>query len=95
VAERRFCPDLCKLKMFYLYILKSEKFSSYYTGITGDLKNRLTKHNLGRVKSTKSKRPWLLVHTEEFATLSGARKRELFFKSQKKRATIETAIKHF
>ncbi|MDZ4665157.1 MAG: GIY-YIG nuclease family protein [Bacteroidota bacterium] len=67
--------------MTFVYILKSLKTSRYYYGSTNDLTNRLNLHNAGRVKSTKSFKPWILHYSEKFETISLARKRELFFKS--------------
>lgn len=67
--------------MFVTYILVSEKDGSYYYGHTKDLEKRLKSHNKGKVRSTKSKRPWKIHFTEEFQTKSEAYKREMFFKS--------------
>ena len=67
--------------MFSAYILRSEKAGSHYYGHSSDLKQRLERHNLGKVRYTKSKRPWILIHSEVFETKSEAYKRELFFKS--------------
>ncbi|MFZ9981924.1 MAG: GIY-YIG nuclease family protein [Cyclobacteriaceae bacterium] len=67
--------------MFYVYILQSEKTRTFYYGHTSDLDNRLKKHNEGKVKYTKSRRPWILIYSESFVTKSEAYKRELFFKS--------------
>jgi len=78
--------------MFYLYILKSQNFGTYYIGSTHDTEKRLKMHNSGFVKSTKNKRPWLLIYKEEFVALSEARKRELQLKSWKKRRAIESLI---
>jgi putative endonuclease len=36
---------------------------------------------MGRVKTTKSRRPVQVIYMEEFASYSEARKRELYFKS--------------
>jgi predicted GIY-YIG superfamily endonuclease len=44
-----------------VYILKSQKDSSYYIGSTGDLKKRLQEHNRGGTKYTSSKIPYELV----------------------------------
>jgi len=67
--------------MFWVYILQSELVGTHYYGHTSDLVERLKRHNLGKVRYTKSKRPWKLVYSEEFETKSEAYKRELFFKS--------------
>ncbi len=67
--------------MFYAYTLQSEKKKTFYYGHTYDLKIRLKRHNDGRVRSMKSKRPWKLCHFEAFETKPEAYRRELFFKS--------------
>lgn len=66
--------------MFYLYILKSTLYNKNYTGVTNSVENRLKSHNSGKSKSTKTWRPWAVVYTEQFSTLSEAKKREWFLK---------------
>ena len=79
--------------MYYTYILQSLKNSSYYIGSCKNIKNRINLHNLGLVRSTKRYTPWKLVYSENFESLSGARKRESQIKSWKKRIYIENLIK--
>jgi putative endonuclease len=67
--------------MFFTYVLKSDKTGRHYYGHSQDVELRLVKHNSGKVRSTKSYRPWKLVHVEEFATKSEAYRREIFFKT--------------
>jgi putative endonuclease len=67
---------------FYTYIIKSLKDNGYYYGHTKDLSNRLQKHNAGKVRSTKSRIPFILLYHETFDTKSAAYLQELFFKSQ-------------
>ncbi len=62
--------------MFFLYILKSLKDGKLYTGTCRDIENRIKKHNLGLVKSTKNRKPFVLMWKENFKTLSEARKKE-------------------
>ena len=81
--------------MFYLYILKSFKNSSYYIGSCEDTKKRLALHNRGLVKSTKRYIPWQIEYAEEYTSLSAARTRELQIKSWKKRSAVEKLIKTF
>lgn len=81
--------------MFYIYILKSEKNSSYYIGSCKNLEVRLKLHNSGLVRSTKRYLPWQLVYSESFYNLERARHRERQIKSWKKRQAIENLIKHF
>ena len=69
-------PDEVTLKMFYVYILQSQINKDIYVGYTTNLKNRFKLHNLGRVKSTKSHKPWILVYYEAYKGKSDATKRE-------------------
>ncbi len=59
------------------------KISSPYIGQTEDLNGRINKHNHGQVKSTKSRRPFILVKEENFDTRGEARKRENYLKKLK------------
>ena len=67
--------------MHYVYILRSEKTYKYYYGSTADLKQRLKQHNLGKVRSTKAHRPYILHYHEVYDKKSAALKRERYFKS--------------
>ena len=64
------------LKMFYVYLLKSNKDGSFYIGQTDNIKERLERHNSGFVISTKNKRPWNLLGTEGYSTRELARWKE-------------------
>ena len=66
--------------MNYVYFIQSQLDKSYYVGSTRDLKNRVAQHNAGKTKSTKSKKPHVLVYYEAYLTYSQARKRELQIK---------------
>ena len=82
--------------MYHVYILRSIRNQSSYTGVTSNLKSRFTAHNSGKVKSTKHNRPWALVYSEDFPTLGEAKKREWFFKcvpqgGKLKKKILETA----
>jgi len=78
--------------MYYLYIVKSEKFGKLYTGITDDLGKRLAKYNSGSVRSTKAFRPYRIIYNEEYSSKTEARKRELFLKSGQGRKWIKENI---
>ena len=67
--------------MYHVYILLNETETRTYTGVTDDVNKRLDEHNAGRVKSSNSYRPYRLIHTESFETLSEARQKEKFYKS--------------
>lgn len=53
----------------------------YIIGQSGDLDDRIVRHNSGRSEYTKSGRPWILIHGEGYKTRSEAIKRERFLKS--------------
>ena len=78
--------------MFYVYILCSERTGRYYIGSTNDVQSRVDQHNAGASKSTKSYRPWRLVHQEEYDSLPEARKRESLIKSWKNRSYLESQL---
>ena len=67
--------------MYITYILRSLKDGTFYKGVTADLPKRLSNHNSGKVRSTKSHRPWVIHYYEEFESKREAKKREKFFKS--------------
>ena len=61
--------------MWRVYVLRSLKDGRHYVGITSrPLDERLQRHNAGRVRSTKGRRPLVLAHSEnhpESAASSG------------------------
>ena len=66
--------------MYFVYILQSLKDLGYYIGQTEDLDDRIKKHNKGLVKSTRSRKPFILIKKEFFNTRGEARKRENYLK---------------
>ena len=70
--------------MHYVYVLKSLNKKWHYIGMAQDVSQRLGKHNAGRVKSTKSHRPFKLVYQEAYPTRVEARKREKYLKNTAK-----------
>jgi putative endonuclease len=69
--------------MFIVYILKSKKTNRYYIGHTSNLYDRLSRHNGGINKSTKSGTPWGVVYIEKYKTKAEAHRREFEIKSYK------------
>ncbi|HPC36925.1 MAG TPA: GIY-YIG nuclease family protein [Candidatus Marinimicrobia bacterium] len=47
--------------MWSVYVLRSLKDGCYYVGMSEDVAKRLMTHNLGKVTSTKSRRPFELI----------------------------------
>ncbi len=72
---------LTKKMNFHVYILRSLKDGKYYYGFTEDLEMRLKFHNEGQVRSTKSRRPFVIHYTESFESKTLALKREKYFKT--------------
>ena len=78
--------------MYYVYILLNEARTKTYTGVTEDISKRLATHNAGRVKSSSPYCPYEVIHTESFATLSGARQKERFYKSTTGRKKLKEML---
>jgi putative endonuclease len=67
--------------MWFAYALRSQKDGWLYVGMSSDFEKRLKEHNSGYNQSTKSRRPFDLIHVEECASRTEARQREKFLKS--------------
>ena len=52
------------VKMWYVYILKSQIDGNHYTGMSKNVNRRLKQHNSGKVRFTKSRRPFKLIYKE-------------------------------
>jgi putative endonuclease len=78
--------------MPFTYILYAKKINKYYIGACIDLKRRLYEHNIGHSKFTSTGTPWILKYTEEFVTLTEAKKREAAIKKMKSRKYIEASF---
>lgn len=66
---------------YFVYILYSEKDKKLYTGCTNDISERIKRHNEGRVKATRLRRPLTLIHLEQIEDKGKAFNRERFLKS--------------
>ena len=67
--------------MEYVYVLKSEKDSNLYVGLTGNLRKRFEEHNKGKVFSTKSRTPFTLIYYEACLDRRNAKRREKYLKT--------------
>lgn len=72
--------------MYYVYILKSKKDNKHYIGSTHDLKRRFNEHQLGKVESTKSRRPLLIEYYEAY------RNKELLYKTGQGRRILKKRL---
>ena len=78
---------------YYIYTLFSLKDKRFYTGLTTNLRNRLSRHARGEVKSTTNRRPLKLIHYEYFINEKDAKSREVFLKSGFGRNQLKKALK--
>ena len=66
--------------MYYVYLLRSIKLKTIYIGYSSDLRKRISLHNLGRVVSTKTGKPWELIYYEAYKVKEDATGREKMLK---------------
>jgi len=78
---------------YFVYIIESIKDGSYYVGSTQDLSERIERHNQGRSKYTKAKRPWNLIYHEELLDRSSAIHREKEIKARKSKEYIQRLVR--
>lgn len=72
-----------------VYLLKSEKNGDIYVGSAENVQSRLTRHNKGKVKSTKGYRPWKLLEQKEFPSRSEAFRYEHFLKTGQQKELLK------
>lgn len=79
--------------MAYTYVLGSLKDRKLYIGSTRQaIEERLRRHNKGDVKSTKNRRPFVLIYRQYSDDYTNARKRELYLKSGSGREHLERIL---
>ena len=79
----------------YIYILRSKKDNKFYIGCTNNLKERIRKHNEGKVFSTKIRAPLVLIYYEAYLHRKDAEDRERFFKTGWGRQYIKKILTHY
>ena len=75
-----------------MYILRNATTHKFYIGSALDLNSRLAEHLRGQSPYTRTRGPWNLAYSENFETLSEARKRERQIKSWKSHRSIQELI---
>jgi len=83
---------------YKVYLLHSLKDKKYYIGQTENIERRLLRHNRGFNRSTKMRRPFILIGYEKYTTRSEARWREYQLKKhpfKKKRFISELENKYY
>ena len=74
--------------MYYVYALRSLKDGKYYFGQSHDPVKSAKLHNSGKVKSTRLRKPFLLVGYKNFKTRNEARWFEYLLKKHGDRKEI-------
>ncbi len=77
-----------------MYALRSTKDEFLYIGMSEDPQKRLKHHNLGMTQSTKNRRPFELIFTEQVKDREKAREREKYYKSGCGRELIKEKIRN-
>ncbi|MBC8177479.1 MAG: GIY-YIG nuclease family protein [Deltaproteobacteria bacterium] len=72
---------------YIVYLLQSKKDGMYYIGQTANLEQRVKAHNSGEVKSTRHRRPLVLLGCQSFPNREEAR----YFEFQVKRHSDKKA----
>ena len=67
--------------MYYVYVLKSIKYSTLYIGCTNNLRRRFEEHNSKDSKFTSQRGLWKLVYYEAYKSKIDAMQREKMLKS--------------
>jgi len=79
---------------YFVYILKSERDSKFYTGMTNNLGKRIKEHNKEHslTTSTRNRGPFKLIYFEKLENRIKAREREKYFKSGSGREYIKRKL---
>ena len=84
------------MKFYYVYVLYNQSKNFIYIGYySEDLKQRVTEHNKGRVRSTQFFLPLDLIHYEAYKNKKDAKRRELYLKTNRGRTTLMTMLKEY
>jgi len=67
--------------MIYVYAILSTQSDWIYVGMTNNLERRLHEHNAGLNQSTKAKKPFTLILSEQCPDRVSARVLEKYYKS--------------
>ena len=86
-------PSAIKIKMYYVYILKSQRDGNSYIDYTTDLRKRFQEHQDGKVESTKPRRPMELIFYEAYKNMGDARRRERYFKTSGGKSSLRMMLR--
>ena len=80
--------------MHTVYVLRSRKDGNPYIGCTSDPTARIQEHEAGRVSSTKSRRPLILVYHETYQDKYEAFRMEREYKSPSGKKELKSKIEN-
>ena len=83
------------MKLYYVYVLQSEKDRKWYTGYTSDLRRRLDEHSKGLCLATKARRPLKLIYFEASLAKEDALAREHYLKSGMGKRYLRNRLKRY
>ena len=83
------------IMFYYVYVLQSMQNNNLYIGYTFDLQKRLQEHNRGFNFSTKSYKPWQLVHYEAYRNENDAKRREKYLKTSQGARLLKRMLKEY
>ena len=78
--------------MCYIYILLLNN-KQLYTGLTNDIKRRISEHKKGKVKSTSKRLPAKLIYYEAYLIKGDAERREKYLKSTEGKYFLKQQLK--
>lgn len=78
--------------MHTVYVLKSSIDQNLYIGCTSDFDSRIEYHNQGKVKSTKHRRPLILVYREDYESQYEAFRFERYYKTVKGKKDLKRKL---
>ncbi len=81
--------------LYYIYILESQTDGNWYTGYTEDLQSRFERHQAGKVKSTKHRRPLKLIYFEGCRSQDDAIRREKYLKTHYGKMFVKKRLKTY
>lgn len=81
--------------MHYVYVLLSLKDNRFYTGYTEDMKQRMEEHRLGKVSSTRNRRPLEVVYYEACLNQADALHRERYLKTTWGKRYLRSRLKSY
>ena len=78
--------------MYTVYVLKSLKDNNLYIGCTSNIKNRIKYHNNGKVKSTKNRRPFIMIYSKDYDNIYKAYEMERYYKTAKGKKELKNIL---